>query len=133
MAQEGKKKLVVVGDRVLIAPEDGEERTATGLLLPKSAIDSMAVQSGRVVGLGPGTPVGADSGEDEEPWKQRPREPRYFPMQARVGDVAIFFRRAAIEVTFEKKNYLVVPHQAILLLVRDEVTLESDVGKILDE
>ena len=42
------------------------------------------------------------------------------PLQARIGDYAIFFRRAAVEITFEDERYLVVPQAAILTLVRDE-------------
>jgi chaperonin GroES len=42
------------------------------------------------------------------------------PVQARVGDFAIFFRRAAVEITFEEKKYLVVPQAAILTLVRED-------------
>ena len=44
-------------------------------------------------------------------------------MQARVGDHAIFFRKAAVEIRFEEKRYLVVPQAAILVLVRDELPL----------
>ncbi len=43
---------------------------------------------------------------------------RFRPMQARVGDHAIFFRKAAVEISFEEKRYLVVPQAAILVLVR---------------
>jgi co-chaperonin GroES (HSP10) len=39
-------------------------------------------------------------------------------MQARIGDHALFFRKAAVEVTFEGDRYLVVPQAAILALVR---------------
>ena len=35
-----RKRLIVVGDRVLIAPEEGEERTKVGLYLPPTAIDA---------------------------------------------------------------------------------------------
>ena len=48
------------------------------------------------------------------------------PVQARIGDFAIFFRRAAVEITFEGDRYLVVPQAAILTLVRDEE--EEDEG-----
>jgi hypothetical protein len=41
-------------------------------------------------------------------------------MQADVGDYALFFRKAAVELTFEGKVYLVVPQAAILVLVRKE-------------
>jgi co-chaperonin GroES (HSP10) len=112
------KQLLVVGDRVLIEPEAGEERTQVGLVLPQTAIESRQVQGGRVKALGPGTPV-AQLDDDEEPWKATPRQPRYLPMQARVGDYALFFRKAAVDITFEGQRFHVVPHDAILVLIRD--------------
>ena len=57
---------------------------------------------------------------DEEPWKIGATEAKYMPLQARIGDYAIFFRRAAVEITFEGSKYLVVPQAAILTLVREE-------------
>ena len=48
------------------------------------------------------------------------RETRFIPMQARTGDYALFFRKAAVEITFEGDRYLVVPQAAILALVREE-------------
>lgn len=114
-----KKRLLVVGDRVLIAPEEGEERTRVGLYLPPTAVDKKEIQGGTVIATGPGTPVSAPTELDEEPWKISGGEPRYLPIQARVGDYALFFRRAAVEITFEGKKYLVVPQAAILTLVRE--------------
>jgi len=114
-----KKTLIVVGDRVLIQPEGGEERSRVGLYLPASAVDNQAVQGGIVVARGPGTPISAPTELDEEPWKITGGEARYMPVQARVGDYAIFFRRAAVEITFEGERYLVVPQAAILTLVRE--------------
>jgi co-chaperonin GroES (HSP10) len=113
------KELVVVGDRVLVLPEEGEERTQVGLYLPQTAVDTRAVQGGRVEALGPGIPIGHPDATDDEPWKRQRREPRYMPMQARIGDFALFFRRAAVDITFEGKRYFVVPHDAILVLVRE--------------
>lgn len=113
------KKLIVVGDRVLIAPEEGEERTRVGLYLPQSAIDTLAVQGGRVLATGPGTPMTEPASLDEEPWKIGQRAgARFMPMQAHIGDYALFFRKASVEITFEEKKYLVVPLAAILILVR---------------
>ena len=115
-----KKKLVVVGDRVLVLPEQGEERTNVGLFLPKTAIDGQSIQGGKIVACGPGIPMGDPGEHEDEPWKQSGRQARYFPMQARTGDYALFFRKAAVEITFEGERYLVVPQAAILALVRDE-------------
>jgi len=115
-----KKRLIVVGDRVLIQPEEGEDRTKVGLYLPASAVDNQAVQGGKVVATGPGNAVSAPTELDQEPWKIGRVEPKYVPLQARLGDYAIFFRRAAVEITFEGEKYLVVPQAAILTLVRDD-------------
>lgn len=118
------KELQVVGDRVLITPEDGDEqRTRVGLYLPATAIDSQQVQTGLIVATGPGDPLPDPSAFDDEPWRIAERTPRHRPMQARVGDHAIFFRKAAVEINFEDKRYLVVPQAAILVLVRDKVPL----------
>jgi len=119
------KKLIVVGDRVLISPQEGEERTKVGLYLPPTAVDHQAVQSGRIVAAGPGNPLSAPTELNDEPWKVGMGEPRFMPMQARVGDFALFFRKAAVEITFEGKHYLVVPQAAILVLVRPKDILDE--------
>jgi chaperonin GroES len=117
---EGKRKqLIVVGDRVLISPEEGEERSRVGLYLPPSAVDNQAVQGGTIMATGPGTPISAPTDLNEEPWRIASGEARYMPVQAERGDYAIFFRRAAVEITFDGEKYLVVPQAAILVLVRE--------------
>lgn len=126
MVPESEKQLIVVGDRVLITPEAGEERSRVGLYLPATAVDNQAVQGGTVVARGPGTPISAPTELDEQPWKITGGEARYMPVQARVGDYAIFFRRAAVEITFDEKRYLVVPQAAILALVRERQPNEDD-------
>ncbi len=123
--KKSRKQLVVVGDRVLITPEEGEERTSVGLYLPPTAIDRQAVQSGRIVATGPGTPLPEPTQLDDEPWKISSSNQRFVPMQAQVGDYALFFRKAAVEITFEDKRYLVVPQAAILILVRSENPLDD--------
>lgn len=122
------KKLLVVGDRVLVSPEEGEMKTRVGLLLPPAAVEKMAVQGGRVVEVGPGTPIPAPSDLNEEPWKLHDKETtgKYFPIEAQVGDFALFLRNAAVEIEVEHTPYLIVPHGAILLLVREEEIPEVD-------
>ena len=115
-----KRKLLVVGDRVLISPDEGEERTKVGLYLPQTVLDKESVQSGRIVETGPGTPLPDPSSLNEEPWKTPQPETRHVPMQAQIGDYAIFLRKSAVEIKYEGKSYLVVPQAAILILLRDE-------------
>ena len=119
--RKANKELIVVGDRVLVKIEEGEERTNVGLYLPPTAVDNQAVQSGVIVATGPGLPLPAPDTGTDEPWRTSGlRETRFVPMQAQVGDYALFFRKAAVEITFEHERYLVVPQAAILALVRDD-------------
>jgi chaperonin GroES len=124
--RKNNKNLIVVGDRVLIHVEEGEERTNVGLYLPPTAIDNQAVQGGKIVATGPGQPMPDPSEHSDEPWRIGSRETRFVPMQARPGDYALFFRKAAVEITFEKERYLVVPQAAILALVRGEGGADDD-------
>ena len=121
------KRLIVVGDRVLVRTEDGEQRSKVGLYLPPTALDAQQVQGGDIVATGPGYPM-PDLGDatSEEPWRQQRRETRYVPMQAKIGDYALFFRKAAVEITFDNEQYLVVPQHAILALVRDGVPVDGE-------
>lgn len=116
------KRLIVVGDRVLVKVEEGEERTKVGLYLPSTAIDSQAVQGGSIIATGPGLPMPDLADASEEPWRfgHSARETRFVPMQARTGDFALFFRKASVEITFEGERFLVVPQSAILALVRED-------------
>ena len=82
---EDPKRLIVVGDRVLISPEEGEERTNVGLYLPPSAIEGRQVQGGRIVATGPGTPMPEPASMDEEPWKIHGAEVKYLPTRAEAG------------------------------------------------
>ncbi|MCU0634716.1 MAG: co-chaperone GroES family protein [Gemmatimonadaceae bacterium] len=122
--QKNGKDLLVVGDRVLVKVEDGEQRSKVGLYLPPTAVDSQAVQGGEIVATGPGYALPDINESSDEPWKiggAGRAEARYVPMQAKLGDYALFFRKAAVEISFEGEVYLVVPQQAILALVRDAV------------
>ena len=121
-----RKHLVVVGDRLLVRPQEGEERTDSGLVLPVTAMSEQQVRQGRVVKVGPGIPV-PDPMDHDEPWKKRERgEARYVPLQAREGDLAIFLKKASVEIKFEGQNYLIVPNSAVLLLVREDLDLGED-------
>jgi co-chaperonin GroES (HSP10) len=122
--KKGKKELLVVGDRVLVSPEEGENRTRVGLLLPPGAVEKEEVQGGTVMALGPGTPLPPPE-QEAEPWKTPFHAPRFLPMQVEVGDFAVFFRKAAIEIAFEEEKFLVVPQSAILVLVRESQVPDS--------
>ena len=51
--------------------------------------------------------------------KKKSDNNNYIPLQAKVGDLAVFLRKGAIEVEFHKEKFLIVPQHSILLLERD--------------
>ena len=120
LAGENKlRKLIVVGDRVLIKPKKMSEKTNSGLYLPPGVQENEKVQSGYVIKVGPGYPIPMPADVDPEPWKEEEKI-KYIPLQAREGDLAIFLQKNAFEVMYEKEKYFIVPQAAILLLERDE-------------
>ena len=119
---KAKKNLIVVGDRVLIDPDEGTNKTSSGLYLPATVKEKEKVTSGYVVKTGPGYAI-HDPGASEEPWAaSKTKEVKYIPLQASEGDYAIFLKESAIEIEFEGKKYQIVPHSALLALVRIELT-----------
>ena len=112
------KKLIVIGDRVLIRPSKPDERTATGLYLPPGVQEKEKVQQGFVIKTGPGYAIPLPV--ENEPWKNEEEEVKYVPLQAKEGDLAIFLLSGATEVIYQGEKYLIVPQSAILLLERDE-------------
>jgi co-chaperonin GroES (HSP10) len=112
------KKLIVIGDRILIKPQKPDERTASGLYLPPGVQEKEKVQQGYVIKTGPGyaIPVAVD----DEPWKTDEDQVKYVPLQAREGDLAIFLLSGATEIMYENEKYFIVPQSAILMLEREE-------------
>ena len=112
------KKLIVIGDRVLIKPLQPNERTASGLYLPPGVQEKEKVQQGYVLKTGPGyaIPLPVES----EPWKGEEEQIKYVPLQAKEGDLAIFLISGATEIIYEGDKYFIVPQSAILMLERED-------------
>jgi len=115
-----RKKIVVIGDRVLIKPDRDEERTKVGLYLPQTVKDKEDVVGGTVVQTGPGIPLADPADLSEEPWKRQSKEMKFLPVQASAGDYALFLQKAGVEISYQGEQYIIVPQSAILVLIRDE-------------
>jgi co-chaperonin GroES (HSP10) len=113
-------KLIVVGDRVLIKPKTHTNRSRGGLYLPPGYKEKEELQTGYVVKVGPGYPIPLPTEDPDEPWKNHEEKTKYVPLQVRVGDLAIFMQKGAVEVIFHGEKYFIVPQHSILLLERDE-------------
>ena len=115
------KQVLVVGDRLLIQPDKGDKTSPAGLYLPPSVVEKQEVKSGIVVEVGPGIPLGSPNDTIDEPWKDSKSDIKYIPTQAEIGDYALYLGKASIEIEIEKKEYLIVPQSAILILIRDDI------------
>lgn len=112
------KKLIVIGDRILIRPTRPNERTETGLYLPPGVQEKEKVQQGYVIKTGPGYAIPMPV--EDEAWKGTEDQVKYIPLQAKEGDLAIFLLSGATEVLYENEKYYIVPQSAILMLEREE-------------
>jgi chaperonin GroES len=112
------KKLIVIGDRVLVRLSKANEKTNSGLYLPAGVQEKEKVQQGYVIKTGPGYAIPMPV--EDESWKNEDDQVKYVPLQTREGDLAIFLLSGATEVIYQGEKYYIVPQSAILMLEREE-------------
>jgi len=112
------KKLVIIGDRVLIRPSVPNQRTESGLYLPPGIQEKEKVQQGYIIKTGPGYAIPMPV--EDEPWKSEDDKIKYIPLQAKEGDLAIFLVHGATEIVYQNEKYFIVPQNAILMIEREE-------------
>ncbi len=113
------KKIIIVGDRILIKLKKASDKTQSGLYLPHGVPEQEKVQYGYVMKTGPGYPIPI-AGEQDESWKEHEDQVKYIPLQAREGDLAIFLQKGAFEVMYEGEKYYIISQASILMLEREE-------------
>ncbi len=118
----GKRRIIVIGDRVLIRPDESSDKSPAGLYLPPTVSEKEDVWGGVVVEVGPGLPVSEPNSVEKEPWKTDTDNVRYIPAQVETGDYALFLKKASVEINVEEKKYLIVPQAAILVILREQIT-----------
>ena len=89
-----------LGDRVVIQVSEGEQKTASGIVLPDTAKEKP--QEGTVVAVGTGKLL--DNGQRAA-------------LDVNEGDRIIFSKYAGTEIKFGGKDYLIVSERDILAIV----------------
>ena len=117
------RKLIVIGDRILVKPKIPQAKTKSGLLLPPGVNENEKVQIGYVVKVGPGYPIPSVN-DNDEPWKTAQMNQNMYRFSRKKGDQAVYLQNSAIEIEFYKEKYVIVPHSAVLLLLRDDGLFE---------
>ena len=87
-------------DRIVVKPSEGEEMTASGLVIPDTAKEKP--QEGEVLAIGPGRID--DHGNR-------------VPLDVAVGDKVIYSKYGGTEVKYEGDEYLILSARDVLAVV----------------
>jgi chaperonin GroES len=100
MATATKTTIKPLEDRVLVRPEEGEETTASGIVIPDTAKEKP--QEGTVLAVGPGKR--SDSGE-------------LIPVDVNEGDRVIYSKYGGTEITSEGEELLILSARDVLAVI----------------
>ncbi len=117
------KKIIMIGDKVLVKPKNPNIQTTSGLYLPPAAVEKESIQAGYIIKVGQGFPVPAVNDEVES-WKENQETVKYVPLQAKTGDLAIYLSKSGFDVEFKGEKYIVLSHSSIVMIVREEGLFE---------
>ena len=93
-------KLKPLSDRVVVKPEEAEEKTASGIILPDTAKEKP--QLGKIVAVGKGKTN--DSGN-------------MIKMDVKVNDKVLYGKYSGTEITFEGDELLIMRESDILAIL----------------
>ena len=88
-------------DRILVEPQDAEQVTKSGLVIPDTAKEKP--QEGTVIAVGPGR--FDDKGE------------KRIPLDVAVGDVVLYSKYGGTEVKYSGEDYLILSARDVLAVV----------------
>jgi chaperonin GroES len=86
-------------DRIVVKPGEGEEKTASGLVIPDTAKEKP--QEGEVIAVGPG----------------RFEDGNRVPLDVKVGDTVIYSKYGGTEVKLSGEDYLILSARDVLAIV----------------
>jgi chaperonin GroES len=100
MATATKTKIRPLEDRILVRPEEGEETTASGIVIPDTAKEKP--QEGTVLAVGPGR-----RGDDNE----------LVPMDIKDGDRVLYSKYGGTEIKYEGEDLLILSSRDVLAVL----------------
>ena len=88
-------------DRIVVRPSEGEEMTASGLVIPDTAKEKP--QQGEVLAVGPG--------------KRSDTTGEVIAMDVAAGDTVIYSKYGGTEVKYDNEEYLILSARDVLAIV----------------
>ena len=89
-----------LGNRVVVEPEEQEEMTSGGIVLPETAKEKP--QQGKVLAAGPG---------------ERDDDGKRIPMDVKEGDTVLFAKYSGTEIKLDGKKVLILRESDLLAIV----------------
>ena len=89
-----------LADRLVIEPNESEEVTASGIILPETAKEKP--QKGTVLAVGPG---------------RRDEDGKRVAMDVKVGDTVLYAKYGGTEVKIDDKKYLIMKENDVLAIM----------------
>lgn len=89
---------IMIGDRVLIKPEQKETVSKGGIYIPETAGDKP--QRGTVLAVGPGT--------------------KDYDMTLDVNDTVMYGKYAGTEIMIKDEKYLIMQEKDVLMVIKEE-------------
>ena len=88
-------------DRIVVKPNEAEERTASGLVIPDTAKEKP--QQGRVLAVGPG--------------RRTESTGQLIPLDVEVGDTVVYSKYGGTEITVQGDDLLILTSRDVLAIV----------------
>ncbi len=90
-------KLHPLDDRIVVRPGEGEETTASGLVIPDTAKEKP--QQGEVLAVGPG---------------RRSETGELIPMDVKAGDTVVYSKYGGTEIAVDGEDLLILTSRDVL-------------------
>ena len=89
-------------DRIVVRPNEAEERTVSGLVIPDTAKEKP--QQGEVLAVGPG--------------KRSDTTGELIPTDVKVGDTVVYSKYGGTEITSDGEDLLILSSRDVLAVVK---------------
>jgi chaperonin GroES len=94
-------KLKPLDDRIVVKPNEAEQTTASGLVIPDTAKEKP--QQGKVLAVGQGR------------WSDS--EGKHFPLSIKEGDTVVYSKYGGTEITIDGDDLLILTSRDVLAIV----------------
>jgi chaperonin GroES len=99
---EAKMPLKPLDDRIVVKPNDAEEKTASGLVIPDTAKEKP--QQGEVKAVGPG--------------RRSEQSGDLIPLDIQVGDTVVYSKYGGTEITVDGEDLLILTSRDVLAILQ---------------